>query len=205
MGPARFRVSLVRTMLKLVTLSLQTRYVPQLLQCSFASHYEQCSYNSFDKDNASFLPSLAGFYWGNYGAKYDFRDGKVWWYPRTWVSRNSSRELNSCLVKLKQFSLHVHYICSGFWHDMLNFLRYNMVDQGLVKEPVFSFWLNRDVGGEHGGEIVFGGIDPNHVKGEHTFVPVTKKGYWQVYEHTLCFIAFFFIRENLNLFTYLIW
>lgn len=55
-----------------------------------------------------------------------------------------------------------------------------MVDQGLVKEPVFSFWLNRNIEGEGGGEIVFGGIDSNHYKGEHTHVPVTQKGYWQV-------------------------
>ncbi|KAJ9170056.1 hypothetical protein P3X46_018192 [Hevea brasiliensis] len=56
---------------------------------------------------------------------------------------------------------------------------YNMVNQGLVTEQVFSFWLNRNVKGEEGGEIVFGGIDSNHYKGEHTYVPVTQKGYWQ--------------------------
>lgn len=55
-----------------------------------------------------------------------------------------------------------------------------MVEQGLVKEPVFSFWLNRNVEEEEGGEIVFGGVDPNHYKGKHTYVPVTQKGYWQV-------------------------
>jgi len=60
------------------------------------------------------------------------------------------------------------------------FYRYNMVGQKLVKEPVFSFWLNRQSGEGEGGEIVFGGSDPNHFKGEHTYVPVTEKGYWQV-------------------------
>lgn len=55
-----------------------------------------------------------------------------------------------------------------------------MVNQGLVKEPVFSFWFNRNADEEEGGEIVFGGVDPNHYKGEHTYVPVTRKGYWQV-------------------------
>ncbi|GMH19449.1 hypothetical protein Nepgr_021290 [Nepenthes gracilis] len=56
---------------------------------------------------------------------------------------------------------------------------YNMVNQGLVKEAVFSFWLNRKVEEEEGGEIVFGGVDPNHFKGTHSYVPVTHKGYWQ--------------------------
>ncbi|CAN0912505.1 Aspartic proteinase A1 [Linum grandiflorum] len=55
----------------------------------------------------------------------------------------------------------------------------NMLKQGLIKEPVFSFWLNRNSGDEEGGEIVFGGVDPNHFRGKHTYVPVTKKGYWQ--------------------------
>lgn len=57
---------------------------------------------------------------------------------------------------------------------------YNMIAQGLVKEPVFSFWLNRDVNDENGGELVFGGVDTKHFKGQHTYVPVTRKGYWQV-------------------------
>ncbi|CAO2204278.1 unnamed protein product [Urochloa humidicola] len=56
---------------------------------------------------------------------------------------------------------------------------YNMVKQGLVDDPVFSFWFNRHAGEGQGGEIVFGGIDPNHYKGNHTYVPVTRKGYWQ--------------------------
>ncbi|KMZ70101.1 putative Aspartic proteinase [Zostera marina] len=58
-------------------------------------------------------------------------------------------------------------------------LWYNMVDQDLVKKPVFSFWFNRNADENDGGEIVFGGVDPDHYKGEHTYVPVTQKGYWQ--------------------------
>ncbi|KAL8031309.1 hypothetical protein ABFS82_13G015300 [Erythranthe guttata] len=56
---------------------------------------------------------------------------------------------------------------------------YNMVNQSLVKDPVFSFWLNRKGDEEDGGELVFGGVDSSHFKGEHTYVPVTQKGYWQ--------------------------
>ncbi|KAJ7973203.1 aspartic proteinase [Quillaja saponaria] len=58
-------------------------------------------------------------------------------------------------------------------------LWYNMLKQDLVSEQVFSFWLNRDPNAEEGGEIVFGGVDPKHFKGKHTYVPVTEKGYWQ--------------------------
>ncbi|ONK81650.1 uncharacterized protein A4U43_C01F31480 [Asparagus officinalis] len=56
---------------------------------------------------------------------------------------------------------------------------YNMVGQKLIRDPVFSFWLNRKNGEVQGGELVFGGSDPNHFKGERTYVPVTQKGYWQ--------------------------
>ncbi|GJU97908.1 aspartic proteinase-like protein [Tanacetum coccineum] len=55
----------------------------------------------------------------------------------------------------------------------------NMMKQGLVKDPLFSFWLNRRANEKNGGEIIFGGIDPKHHEGNHTFVPVTQKGYWQ--------------------------
>lgn len=55
-----------------------------------------------------------------------------------------------------------------------------MLKQGLIKEPVFSFWFNRNAEDEEGGELVFGGVDPKHFKGTHTYVPVTQKGYWQV-------------------------
>ena len=70
--------------------------------------------------------------------------------------------------------------------------RYNMVDQGLLKEPVFSFWFNRNPEEEEGGEIVFGGVDPAHYKGKHTYVPVTRKGYWQVIIFLILNNAFFF-------------
>ncbi|XP_028076633.1 aspartic proteinase A1-like [Camellia sinensis] len=55
---------------------------------------------------------------------------------------------------------------------------YNMVKQSLVSEPAFSFWLNQNTK-EVGGELVFGGVDLNHYKGKHTYVLVTRKGYWQ--------------------------
>ncbi|KAL5227569.1 hypothetical protein ABZP36_015834 [Zizania latifolia] len=54
-----------------------------------------------------------------------------------------------------------------------------MKEQKLIEKDVFSFWLNRDTDAPTGGELVFGGVDPKHYKGSHTYVPVTRKGYWQ--------------------------
>lgn len=72
-----------------------------------------------------------------------------------------------------------------------------MIEQDLVKEPAFSFWFNRNSEEGEGGEIVFGGVDPNHYKGEHTFVPVTQKGYWQVVSAS--FFLFLFVLTCLSI------
>lgn len=69
-----------------------------------------------------------------------------------------------------------------------------MMNQSLVKENVFSFWLNRDLDDDEGGEIVFGGVVPNHFIGNHTYVPLTRKGYWQVTKifHLTDYFYFFY-------------
>ncbi|PSC73535.1 aspartic ase A2 isoform X1 [Micractinium conductrix] len=55
----------------------------------------------------------------------------------------------------------------------------NMLEQKLLPEPVFSFWLNRKDEGKEGGELVLGGVDPAHFVGEHTWAPITRRGFWQ--------------------------
>ncbi|KAH1232466.1 Aspartic proteinase A1 [Glycine max] len=52
---------------------------------------------------------------------------------------------------------------------------YNMLERGLISHKIFSLWLNQDPSEEMGGEIVFGGIDYRHFRGDHTYVPLSKK------------------------------
>lgn len=56
----------------------------------------------------------------------------------------------------------------------------NMVAQNLVDEAVFSFWLGNSDNEDAGGELVLGGVDPSHYKGELTWAPVRRKGYWEI-------------------------
>ncbi|CAD7092986.1 unnamed protein product [Hermetia illucens] len=57
---------------------------------------------------------------------------------------------------------------------------YNMYSQKLIKSPVFSFYLKRNMADpDDGGQLVFGGADPKHYTGSFTFVPVDDQGYWQ--------------------------
>ena len=55
----------------------------------------------------------------------------------------------------------------------------NMFAQGLVPRNAFSFWLDRDVSQSNGGQLFFGGSDPDYYSGEFTYVNVTRQVYWQ--------------------------
>lgn len=55
---------------------------------------------------------------------------------------------------------------------------YEMVNQKLLDEPVFSFRVGDTE--EDGGEAVFGGIDTTAYTGKIDYVPVRRKAYWEV-------------------------
>jgi len=55
-----------------------------------------------------------------------------------------------------------------------------MVDQGVVEEPIFAFWLNRNPDADLGGVMVLGGSDPSLYEGEMTYVDVDAATYWQI-------------------------
>lgn len=77
----------------------------------------------------------------------------------------------------------------NFWCLGHNFSegRYDMFLQHHISQQIFSFWLNRDPTSRVGGEIVFGGIDWRHFRGDHTYVPLTHQDYWQVYKIKNCY------------------
>lgn len=54
---------------------------------------------------------------------------------------------------------------------------YQMVNQKLVDEPVFAFYLGKS---DEGGEAVFGGVDKSHYEGQIEYLSLRRKAYWEV-------------------------
>merc|ERR1719453_2022619 len=54
----------------------------------------------------------------------------------------------------------------------------SMIDQKLISEPVFAFYLQEDASKQ--GELVFGGIDKSHYTGDLVDVPLISETYWEV-------------------------
>jgi saccharopepsin len=57
---------------------------------------------------------------------------------------------------------------------------YNMLEQGLLDEPVFAFYLGDTNKEGDNSEASFGGVDKNHYTGELTKIPLRRKAYWEV-------------------------
>ncbi|KAI9878318.1 MAG: Vacuolar protease A [Pleopsidium flavum] len=58
---------------------------------------------------------------------------------------------------------------------------YNMLDQGLLDEPVFAFYLSDTNNGEGDeSEATFGGVNKDHYTGKMTKLPLRRKAYWEV-------------------------
>ena len=64
---------------------------------------------------------------------------------------------------------------------------YSMINQGLLDEPVFSFYLSdtNEEGAE--SEALFGGVNKDHYTGEMTKIPLRRKAYWEVDLDTITF------------------
>jgi len=56
---------------------------------------------------------------------------------------------------------------------------YSLVNQKLIDEPVFGFYLAQ-ADGSTGGQMTLGGVDSNHYEGELEWHDVRRKGYWEI-------------------------
>ncbi|KAK5140879.1 Vacuolar protease A [Oleoguttula sp. CCFEE 6159] len=57
---------------------------------------------------------------------------------------------------------------------------FNMLDQGLLDEPVFAFYLSDTNNQGDESEAIFGGINKDHYTGKMTKIPLRRKAYWEV-------------------------
>ncbi|KAF1985801.1 Asp-domain-containing protein [Aulographum hederae CBS 113979] len=57
---------------------------------------------------------------------------------------------------------------------------YNMLDQKLIDEPVFAFYLGDTNKEGDESEATFGGINKDHYSGEMVKIPLRRKAYWEV-------------------------
>jgi len=61
---------------------------------------------------------------------------------------------------------------------------YNMVNEGLLDEPVFAFYLGST---DKESEVVFGGADEDHYSGKLIKLPIRRKAYWEVQFDSISF------------------
>ncbi|XP_040184422.1 cathepsin D-like [Rana temporaria] len=56
----------------------------------------------------------------------------------------------------------------------------NIMQQKLIENNIFSFYLNRDPESQPGGELLLGGTDPKYYTGNFNYLNVTRKAYWEI-------------------------
>ncbi|XP_068964401.1 gastricsin-like [Petaurus breviceps papuanus] len=54
------------------------------------------------------------------------------------------------------------------------------LQEDLLNEPVFAFYLSGDENSHNGGEVTFGGVDTSLYTGDIYWTPVTEEAYWQI-------------------------
>nr|XP_012607161.1 gastricsin-like [Microcebus murinus] len=55
-----------------------------------------------------------------------------------------------------------------------------MIQQGQLTEPIFSFYFSRTPTHQYGGELILGGVDSKFYSGQIVWTPVIQKTFWQI-------------------------
>ncbi|XP_037354330.1 pepsin B-like [Talpa occidentalis] len=55
-----------------------------------------------------------------------------------------------------------------------------MLQQGQLTQPIFSFYFSRNPTYQYGGELILGGVDTQLYSGQIVWTPVTQELYWQI-------------------------
>ncbi|KAM6458116.1 pepsin B-like [Liasis olivaceus] len=66
----------------------------------------------------------------------------------------------------------------AFWGSQT--IMQQMVNQGQLSEPIFSFYFSREPTNQYGGELILGGVLDRLFTGEISWAPVTEQMYWQI-------------------------
>ncbi|XP_025033172.1 gastricsin-like [Python bivittatus] len=66
----------------------------------------------------------------------------------------------------------------AFWGSQT--IMQQMVNQGQLSEPIFSFYFSREPTYQYGGELILGGVLDRLFIGEISWAPVTEQMYWQI-------------------------
>ncbi|CAG9863994.1 unnamed protein product [Phyllotreta striolata] len=56
----------------------------------------------------------------------------------------------------------------------------NLFAQHPDLSPVFSLYFSKNADEKSGGEMTIGGTNPQYYKGNFSYIPVTKKGFWEI-------------------------
>jgi len=57
---------------------------------------------------------------------------------------------------------------------------YNIIHQGLVSQPIFSVWLDKNPKSGNGGELILGATDSSLYTGTINYTPLINETYWEI-------------------------
>ncbi|CAK0736944.1 hypothetical protein CVIRNUC_000829 [Coccomyxa viridis] len=149
------------------------------LSCQAHSRYAYGNSSSFSPAEASFtITYKRGMVEGQVGADtLSITDGPIVISNQTFGLATSSTLDFTRAACDGIFGLALPALAKDAW-QMPAFFR--MVQLGLLRDPVFSVWMDPNAAAVPAGEILFGGADATHFDGHLATVPVISKKHWVV-------------------------